>query len=51
MNYFTTTAVGELTYDKGHTHCKGVNANIGRNHMSSLFVTDNMEGTVKTVTV
>ena len=50
-NYFATTVVGELTYDKEHAHCKGVNANIGREHMSSLFVTENLEVTVKTVTV
>ena len=43
--------VGALTYDKGHTYCKGVNANVGRNHMSSLFVTVNLEVTVKTVTL
>ena len=50
-NYFATTVVGELTYDKEHAHCKGVDANIGREHMSSLFVTENLEVTVKTVTV
>ena len=50
-NYFATTAVGELTYDKGHAHCKGAHANVGRNHMSNLFVMENLEVTAKTVTV
>ena len=50
-NYFATTAVGELTYDKGHTHCKGAHANVGRNHMSNLFVTENLEVITKTVMV
>ena len=50
-NYFATTVVGALTYDKGYAHCKGIDANIGRKHMRSLFVTENLEVTVKTVTV
>ena len=43
--------VEALTYDKEHAHCKGSDASIGREHMMSLFVTENLEVTVKTVTV
>ena len=50
-NYFTTTVVGELTYSEGHSHCKGTYGNIGWNHMSNLFVTENLEVISKTVTV
>ena len=50
-NYFTTTVVGELTYSEGHSHCKGTHASIGRNHMSNLFVTENLEVITKAVTV
>ena len=50
-NYFATTVVGELTYSEGHSHCKGTHANVGRNHMSNLFVTENLEVITKTVTV
>ena len=50
-NYFSTTVVGELTYSEAHSHCKGTYGNIGRNHMSNLFVTENLEVITKTVTV
>ena len=43
--------VGELTYSEGHSHCKGTHAKIGRNHISNLFVTENLEVITKTVTV
>ena len=38
-------------YEKGHAYCKGSDASINREHMMSLFVTENLEVTVKTVTV
>ena len=50
-NYFATTVVGELTYNEGHSHCKGTYGSVGRNHMSNLFVTENLEVITKTVTV
>ena len=43
--------MGSLTYEKGHAHCKGSDVSINGEHMMSLFVTDNLEATVKTVTV
>ena len=50
-NYFFTTVVGELTYSEAHSHCKGTYGNIGRNHMSNLLVTENLEVTTKIVTI
>ena len=50
-NYFATTVVGELTYTEGHSHCKRTYGSVGRNHMSNLFVTENLEVITKTVTV
>ena len=50
-NHFATALVGSLMYEKGHAHCKGSNASINGEHMMSLFVTENLEVTVKTVTV
>ena len=50
-NYFSATVVGELTYSEAHSHCKGTYGNIGQNHMSNLFVTENLEVITKTVTV
>ena len=50
-NYFYYTVVGELTYSEAHSHCKGTYRNIGPNHMSDLFVTENLEVTTKIVTI
>ena len=50
-NDFYATVVGELTYSEAHSHCKGTYGNIGQNHMSNLFVTENLEVITKTVTV
>ena len=50
-NYSTTTLVGELTYSEGHSRCKRTFENVGRNHMSSLYVTEDLEIIPKTVTV
>ena len=50
-NYFYTTVVGELTYSEAHFHCKGTYGNIGRNHMSNIFVTEYLEVITRTVTV
>ena len=50
-NYFATSVVGSLIYKKGHAHSKGSDASIGGEHMMSLFVTENLEVTVKTVMV
>ena len=50
-NYFATTVVGKLTYNEGHSHCQGTYGSLGWNHMSNLFVTENLEVITKTVTV
>ena len=50
-NYFYSTVVGELTYSEAHSHCKGTYGSIGPNHMSNLFVTENLEVTKKIVTI
>ena len=50
-NYFYSTVVGELTYSEAHSHCRGTYGNIGPNHMSDLFVTENLEVTTKIVKI
>ena len=50
-NYFYSTVVGEFTYGQAHSHCKGTYGSIGPNHMSDLFITENLEVTTKIVTI
>ena len=50
-NYFYSAVVGELTYGQAYSHCKGTYGNIGPNHMSNLFITENLEVIAKRVTI
>ena len=49
-NYFYSAVVGELNYRQADSHCKGTYGNIGPNHMSDLFITENLEVITKRVT-
>ena len=51
VNNFTSTVVGSLTYKGGHSHCVGMDTSINRRQMSSLFITESLEVTMRTVTV
>ena len=43
--------MGSLTYEEGHSHCEGRDASLNGKYMVSLFVTKNLEVTMKTFTV
>ena len=51
VNNFASTVVGSLTYEGGHSHCEGMDMSLNGRRMTSLFFTENLEVTVRTVTV
>ena len=51
VNNFATTVIGSLTYEGGHSHCEGMQTSLNGKKMVSLFVTENLEVTVRVVTV
>ena len=51
VNNFQSTVVGSLTYEGAHSHCNGMDSHIDGNRMESLFVTESLEVTIRTVTV
>ena len=42
-NSSTTTAVWELTYSEGHSHCQRTYENAGRNHRSNICVMEDLD--------
>ena len=51
VNNFASTVLGSLTYEGRHSHFDGMDSSINSRRMSSLFVTESLEGTIRTVTV
>ena len=51
VNNFTSTVMGSLMYEGGHSHCEGMDISINGKRMSSLFVTESFEVIMRTVTV
>ena len=51
VNNFATTIVGSLSYEGGHSHCEGMQTSLHGKKMVSLLVTENLEVTVRIVSV
>ena len=51
VNNFHSTVVGSLTYERAYSHCNGMDSNVDGNRMESLFVTESLEVTRRTVMV
>ena len=43
--------MGSLTYERAHSHCNGMDSHVDGNRMESLFVTESLEVTRRTVMV
>ena len=51
VNHFATTVMDSLTYEGGHSHWEGMQTSWNQNKMVSLFVTEDLEVTIRIVTV
>ena len=51
VNNFASTVLGSLTYEGRHSHCDGMDSSINGRRMESLFVTESLEVTIRTVTI
>ena len=43
--------IGSLSYDGSHSHCIGMDSHVDSNRRESLFVTESLEVTIRTVTI
>ena len=51
VNNFQSMVVGSLTYKGKHSHCDGMDSSINSRRMESLFITESLEVTIRTVMV
>ena len=51
VNNFQSTVIGSLSYDGSHSHCLRMDSHMDSNRMESLFVTESLEVTIRTVTI
>ena len=51
VNNFQSTVIGSLSYNRLHSHCIGMDSDVDSNRMESLFVTESLEVTIRTVMI
>ena len=51
VNNFQSTVIGSLSYNRLHSHCIGMDSDMDSNRMESLFVTESLEVTIRTVMI
>ena len=51
INHFSTTVIGALYYDNSHSFCQGMQANLNRHRMDNLLAIENLEVTMRRVTI
>ena len=50
-NNFATTVVGVISYDGSHSFCEEMQASLNGHKMDSLLTTENLEVTMRKVTI
>ena len=51
VSNFDTPVVDTISYEGGHSHCKGMQTSLNRNKMVSLLTAENLEVTMQSVTI